>query len=131
MRFRELSFRTKIVSICLGVSALSLLLAGLAFLSIELVSMRDTLRDRLINQAEILGQSTASALVFYDPDFADKTLAGLAADPHIQTAALYAPDGTVFARYTKTEIETVKLPVFPAPNLARFSGSSFFMLLNS
>ncbi len=49
-------FAQKIVSICLGVSALSLLLAGIALLSIDLVNMRDTLRNKLINQAEIIGR---------------------------------------------------------------------------
>ncbi len=121
MRFRELSFRTKIVSICLGVSTLSLLLASLAFLSIELIKERNSLHDRLINQAEILGQSAASALVFYDPDFAGKTLAGLAADPHIQTAVLYAPDSTVFARYTKSGMAAIEPPIMPTPDLARFT----------
>lgn len=123
MHFRDLSFKAKIVSICLGVSCLSLLLAGLAFLSIDLVSMRDTLRNRLINQADILGQSAASALIFFDPDFADKTLAGLTADPHIQTAILYALDGTVFAKYTKPEIEFTLPPTMPAPNLVSFTSS--------
>lgn len=99
--FRNLSVRAKIICICMGVSCLSLLLAGIAFLSIDLHSMRNTLRNRLINQADILGQSAASALVFDDRDFAAKTLAGLAADTHILSAAIYSMDGNIFAQYTK------------------------------
>lgn len=123
MHFRDLSFRTKIVSICLGVSALSLLLAGIALLSIDLVNMRDTLRNKLITQAEIIGQSAASSLVFYDLDFAAKLLSSLGVNAHIQTAVLYFQDGTLFASYTRPELATLEPPAMPPPDLASFSAS--------
>jgi signal transduction histidine kinase len=123
MYFRDLSFRTKIVSICLGVSALSLLLAGLALLSIDLVNMRDTLRNKLINQAEIIGQSAASSLVFYDLEFATKLLSSLSANPHIQSAVLYFQDGTLFTVYTKPDMTNFQPPDMPDPDLAEFTPS--------
>jgi len=123
MHFRDLSFRTKIVSICLGVSALSLLLAGIALLSIDLVNMRDTLRNKLINQAEIIGQGAASSLVFYDLEFATKLLSSLGANPHIQSAVLYFQDGTVFTVYTKPDLDGYKPPAMPDPDMAEFNPS--------
>ncbi|MBU4394649.1 MAG: HAMP domain-containing protein, partial [Proteobacteria bacterium] len=123
MHFRDFSFRAKIVSICLGVSAISLLLAGLTLLSIDQVNMRDTLRDKLINQAEIIGQSAASSLVFYDLDFAGKLLSTLAVNPHIQTAALYFQDGTLFASYTNPKMADSAPPTTPTPDIASFTST--------
>jgi len=123
MHFRDFSFRAKIVSICLGVSAISLLLAGLTLLSIDQVNMRDTLRDKLINQAEIIGQSAASSLVFYDLDFAGKLLSSLGVNPHIQTAALYFQDGTLFASYTNPKMADFAPPTMPPPDIARFTST--------
>ena len=121
--FRDLSFSTKIISICLGVSSFSLLLAGLAILSIDYVNIRDTMRYKLINQAEIIGQSAASSLVFYDLDFAAKMLASLGVNPHLQAAALYFQDGTLFAGYTNPNMKEATLPAMPAHDLTAFKAS--------
>lgn len=123
MHFRDLSFRTKIISICLGVSTVSLLLAGVALISIDLVNMRDTLRNKLINQAEIIAQSAASSLVFYDLDFAAKLLASLGVNPHILNAVLYFQDGTPLASYSRSGITNLDPLVMPAPDLTRFTTS--------
>lgn len=123
MHFRDLSFKTKIISICLGVSALSLLLASLALLSIDLVNMRNTLRNKLISQAEIIGQSAASSLVFYDLDFAGKLLASLGANPHIEIAVLYFQDGTPFTGYSRPQSPAIEHPAMPTRDLADFSRS--------
>jgi signal transduction histidine kinase len=125
--FNDLSLRTEIVSICLGVSVFSLLIASLALLSLDRISMKEALRDKLINQADIIGQSAASAIVFYDMDFAAKLLAGLGANPHIQNAALYSTDGTLFGSYTKPNMsdkaQILPTTEAPTPNLVYFTST--------
>ncbi len=125
--FHDLSLRTEIVSICLGVSVFSLLITGIALLSLDRMSMKEALRDKLINQADIIGQSAASAIVFYDMDFAAKLLAGLGANPHIQSASLYSTDGTLFGSYTKPNISNnaaiMPISETPAPNEVRFTST--------
>lgn len=119
--FRDLSFRTKIVAICMGVSVFTLLIGGLSLFAIDLVNMRETLRTKLITQADIIGQSAASSIVFYDLDFASRLLSTLAVNTHILSAILYLQDGTLFASYTKPDMADVKPPAMPAADLTNLT----------
>ncbi len=125
--FHDLSLRTEIMFICLGVSVFSLLITGVILLSLDHMSMKDSLRDKLISQADIIGQSAASAIVFYDMDFAAKLLAGLGANQHIQSASLYSTDGTLFSSYTKQDtsdnMAITPLTEAPAPDRVRFTST--------
>ncbi len=49
--------------------------------------------------AEVLGANGAAALVFLQPDDAERILSSLAAKPHILAGDFLQPDGSVFASY--------------------------------
>ncbi len=54
----------------------------------------------LTAQADILGLAAAPALEFDDPESASDYLALLRAKLHVVDAAIYAPNGSLFASYT-------------------------------
>src|SRR5262249_38230198 len=78
--------------------------------------VRDSRRRTLANLnilARILGEDTMSSLEFGDKDYADRTLAGLKAVPHLVAAAVYKKDGGVFARYIAKGASPSVLPETP------------------
>jgi signal transduction histidine kinase/CheY-like chemotaxis protein len=66
--------------------------------------------DDLHAQADILAQVTKPALEFNDVKVAQENLLQLRARPLIVNAAVYRPDGSVFASYGKTEQDLQRLP---------------------
>jgi signal transduction histidine kinase/CheY-like chemotaxis protein len=78
---------------------MALLLVSLAFVAYELITFRATMVRTLSAQAAIMAHQSTSALVFQDPESARATLAALAAEPHVVSAAIYDRDGTLFASY--------------------------------
>jgi len=99
--FRNLSFKRKILLYVGSVSLFSLILACLAFITYDTYSTRRLLIRSILTKADIIGATSASSLVFQDPDFASKVLAGLDADLRILAACVYADDGSIFARYIR------------------------------
>jgi len=97
------------------VSAVALLLAGGGFCAYDLYSFRMALVRNVSMQAQIIGDNTVSALLFNDPQSAEKTLSALRANPNIVYAQIYAPDGQLFAGYWRDGTgETMALPIVPA-----------------
>src|SRR5438128_575041 len=97
------------------VSGSALLLAGVAFVSYDLIRFRETMVRNLSIQAEIVGSNSASALLFSDPTSAAGTLSGLKAAPNIVSAGIYTPAGEAFAAYWRHGgNEIARLPPNPA-----------------
>jgi PAS domain S-box-containing protein len=82
-------------------SGTALVLACLALMIYDVVSLRSSTATALSTQAQIIGTNTVSALVFDDPETAERTLGALRASPRIEGAALYRPDGSSFALYRR------------------------------
>src|SRR5579872_6684251 len=78
-----------------------LLLACLSLMAYDVVTFRDEMTRNLSIQAEIIGSNSISALLFNDPDSAQRTLAALKDAPTIVSAGVYAPDGSLFAGYQR------------------------------
>jgi len=97
------------------VSAVALLLASGSFCAYDLYSFRVALVRNVSIQAQIIGDNTISALVFNDPQSAEKTLSALRANPNLIYAQIYTRDGQPFAGYWRDRAgETRALPVIPA-----------------
>jgi PAS domain S-box-containing protein len=97
------------------VSAVALLLAGGSFCAYDLYSFRMALVRNVSMQAQIIGDNTVSALLFNDPQSAEKTLSALRANPNLMYAQIYARDGQPFAGYWRDGTgETSALPIIPA-----------------
>lgn len=97
--FRDLPLRRKLTWGFVLACSVALLLACVALLTYDSFAFRQTLAMRLVSQAEIVGHNSASALIFNDAAAAQITLSALRADPRVVFAAIYQPNGALFAAY--------------------------------
>lgn len=96
------SIRRKLNWVVLATTFLSLCVAGLAMVLFDLRSYQQTWEHDLLTQADLIGLASAPALSFNDPRAARENLFLLKARPNILAAAIYRPDGTVFAGYIRS-----------------------------
>ena len=82
-------------------SGMALLVAGVALSAYDFVSFRTTLLENQSVEARIVGSNTLTALTFDDTSAAERTLGALRAEPGVEGAALYRPDGGLFASYLR------------------------------
>ena len=109
---RNYSISKKLTWMNMLVSAAALLLACGGFCAYDLYSFRDALVSNVSIQAQIIGDNTASALLFDDSHSAEKTLSALSANRHLTCAQIYSRDGQPFAAYWRERVgQTLPLPV--------------------
>jgi len=114
---QDLSISKKLTWMNMLVSGAALLLACGAFFTYDFYTFRTGIVHNLSTQAEIIGANTVSAIVFNDAHAAENTLSALSASPNIVYAAIYTPDGQIFARYTHGD-KGKPLPI-PATSVGR------------
>src|SRR3982751_2263772 len=98
---RNAPIKGKLTALTMLTSGVALLLACAAFVGYELMVFRAGIVDELSTTAAIVGDNSAAALAFDDPDSARQTLRSLKVHPHIIGAALYGRDGKLFASYRR------------------------------
>ncbi len=103
------SLSARLTRMNLLVSGVVLLIAAVAFFSFDPLSFRNTLIRNLDAEAQIVGDNTVSALMFNDQQSAATTLKGLQRSPAILGAELTTRDGTVFARYARSNLKPPEL----------------------
>ena len=87
--------------VMLTTTAIALSAAGAALLFSDLRDNRAAWADDLGTEAAILSLSLQPALSFNDVELAQRSLSALQARASIQAAALYLPDGSLFAQYVR------------------------------
>jgi signal transduction histidine kinase/ActR/RegA family two-component response regulator len=123
MKLENLSIRRKLILMTMLTSSLALLLSSASFLIYDLISFRHLLTQDLTTQAQIIGYNSAAAVAFKDEAAATATLAALTAKNDIVAAALYSPNGRIFAHYFrggKTLPDVI--PVCSTPTEYHFQG---------
>ena len=118
---RDLSIRRKLTVIVLVTCGVSILFACTMLAVYDVTAFRREIADELVSTAGITGSNTTAALSFGDAQAAHETLNSLAAQTHIVAAAVYAADGSVFARYARTEADSQLVPPHVGPDGIRFS----------
>jgi two-component system CheB/CheR fusion protein len=93
------SVRGKLIGMVMLITVAVLLVSGIALLAYDLSVYRTSWAADVASEAGILALSTAPALAFDDHDVAERNLAALRARPGVLLAALYLPDGRVYAQY--------------------------------
>ena len=119
--FERLSFRAKLILQAMLAATVALALALVALTSYDLLHDRQRVAESLGNYAEQLAPTVAAAMAFDDVETAEQSLAVLANDPQILVASVHADDGTLFASYTRADVELVP-PALMTPVDARFRG---------
>ncbi len=97
--FTHASIKRKLMLITTVTSSLALLLASAGFVLYDLAAFRTRMSQDLMTQAEIISANSMAALAFKDERTVSEFLGALRAKEEIEAAAIYAPDGRVFAVY--------------------------------
>ena len=96
------------------VSGLALVLACVAFIGYDWMTFRNNTARNLSTQAEVIAANTASAVIFDDPDSAQKSLDVLRFSPNVLSAGIHTADQKAFASYFRPGTsEAPRLPVLP------------------
>lgn len=104
------SISRKFMLAVLATTCAALLVSGAAMLAYDIQTYRTTWVNDLATQSDILAKVSLPALEFNDPKAAQENLAQLKARPNIFAAAIYAPDGKLFAAYGREKSISVDMP---------------------
>ena len=123
MNLQNLSIKRKLMLITMLTSSVALVLSSVSFLIYDLMSFRRQLSQDLMTQAEIIGFNSGAAMAFKDEAAATATLSALKVKEDIVAAALYSPEGKIFAHYFQAgKSLPSSLPSHSQQNGYRFEG---------
>lgn len=100
-RIKDLPIYQKLLALIVLSSGVSLLVAGTVIVVYDAITHTEQTLTDLKTQAEIVGASSTAALEFNDPRTAHQYLSTLDAKHSIVAAAIYMPDGKLFASYAR------------------------------
>lgn len=123
MRLQNLSIKRKLMLITMVTSSAALVLSSVSFLIYDLISFRRQLTQDLMTEAQIVSFNSGAAMAFKDESAASTTLSALKAKDDIVAAALYGPEGKLFAHYLRMDNGLpTSLPAHSEQNGYRFEG---------
>ncbi|MBC7700752.1 ATP-binding protein [Aquabacterium sp.] len=107
------SLQRKLLAMMLLTTLAALIVALGAMITYDLRAYHRSWIDDMTAQAELLGRTTAPALTFDDNRVATENLGFLRFQPKVRAAALYGPEGQLFATYVAADEKN------PLPTLAQ------------
>ncbi len=113
-RLQDLSLKHRLILLMAFLAGLSVLASSAAFLAYERHQIRQSMVASLNTLAEVMGGSLTADLVFATPREAEKNLATLKVNPRIRAAALFDPNGNLFATYP-ADLDLNQLPALKDP----------------
>jgi PAS domain S-box-containing protein len=93
--------RGKLMRIVLGTTVISLCVAGIAMLTVDLNRYQNSWASDLSTEASILAVSIVPAVAFNDHEATVRNLAALKARPRVMAAAIYLTDGRIYASFLR------------------------------
>ena len=124
MNFKDLPIRSKITSMVVVISILSLIVAGLIFGSYDKTQYRQQMLNNTTILAGIVGDNNTANLMFNYPYDAQTVLHTLVVDKDILVARIYDNNNNLFAEYTKS-------PEYSKTNLDFISARDTFAFTNN
>ncbi len=118
---KNMTIKSKLISIIMAVCIVALFLAGTAFIIWQWFSIRRTMVHNLSTQARIIADNSQAALSFEDSEDAKAVLQALKAEPSIVFGGVYTKKGVIFASYYRYDFEFGQVK----PSIIRQSGYSF------
>ena len=100
-RFSDLSIRRKLQRASMAASLTALGSAAAAFILYDVYTFRGLLVGRIVTEAQILASNCVTPLLFDDAQTAATTLAGLKAEPRVESAGVYGRTSKLFATYVR------------------------------
>ncbi|MEN3366302.1 MAG: hypothetical protein V7606_3576 [Burkholderiales bacterium] len=107
------SISRKLMLVVLATTFMALLVSATSMLIYNIRDYRTSWVNDLTTQADIMGRVSAPALEFNDPKVAQENLEQLRARPRILAAAIYLPDGKLFATYSNGRSSRPAYPHLP------------------
>ena len=98
-RFHNLPIRQKLTAIVLLTCSILVVLSAGFFIADKFFSFRHNMVANMTALAEVIGQNSTAALTFQDTRTAEEILFALSAEPDVEAACIFKPDGTIFATY--------------------------------
>src|SRR5262245_35250411 len=99
---RSLTIRRSVSRVALVTTFVALLVNAAALIALDIHEYRATQLADVRTQADMLARTSAAAVAFGDKREAASVLDLLQQNPGIYAAAIYAPDGTIFASYAQS-----------------------------
>lgn len=124
MASHKSGFKGKLTVLNLLTAGVALCIAGAVLILQEYYSLRDDLAGKLDTLSQVIAENSTASLAFTDARAGRETLRSLRTLPNITAAALYGPDGRLFAAYRRDEGEEVPalVPAIPAEADSSFEG---------
>ncbi len=124
--FENLPIRRKLALLILATGCIVLVLASASLSVIMSMDLRHGMASEISTLSQVIGSNTTAALTFHDRQAAEETLAALRGDKRVIAAAVIAPDGSAFARYTRAGAQLAT--IMPRPDGAYFEQSSLLVV---
>ncbi|HEX2767705.1 MAG TPA: ATP-binding protein [Geobacteraceae bacterium] len=102
--FSDISIKRKLTFIIMVTSTIALLLAGTAYVTYDVLTLRDTMVRNVTMLSEIIGANSTADIVFGDHKSAAENLAKLSVNPHIVSSCIYGKGGEIFASYLRHDM---------------------------
>jgi signal transduction histidine kinase/ActR/RegA family two-component response regulator len=118
---RQQSVRHKLMVVIVRTTAIALFLAAVAMSLVDMTAYRNARAAQLSTEASILALATAPALAFDDHTAAQRSLGALRAHAVVTAAALYTPDGSLYASYAKAGQPAPSTKLSSSPDSVRQS----------
>ncbi|MGA1870697.1 MAG: ATP-binding protein [bacterium] len=99
LSFRNISIKQKLIIIIILTSCVTLLVASIAFVAKDIITFRQSMVYDILSLAQVIGMNSSGALVFNDPETAEKNLSALSAKEHVPFACIYDKQGKIFATF--------------------------------
>lgn len=109
--FKQLSIKSKLLSILVFSSIMSLLVALLLLVFIEVSEMKNKVKDDLTVMASLVADQSTAALSFDDTSVAQENLRALNDLPSVQATCLYDANGQIFTSLYKQQSQIQQCPV--------------------
>ncbi|MDE3153756.1 MAG: response regulator [Acidobacteriota bacterium] len=126
--WRDWTLRAKVRLLLMATTSVALFVVSLAVLGVTQLRYRQSIAQDMTELGDIVGPSSAAALVFRDGRTAADILKTLRAKPHVDTAVLYDAAGRPFVTYRRAGHPGPEPPGRPGPQGAGVTAGEFVIV---
>ena len=131
MNFKDLPIRSKITTMVVAISIISLIVAGLIFGQYDKAQYRQQMLNNTTILADVVGDNNTANLMFDYPYDAQTVLHTLIVDKDILVARIYDNNNNLFAEYTKSpEYSKTHLDFISERDTFAFAGNDLLVSRN-